>query len=81
MHETDIEIEFREPLREILEEYFSKCDQLNIDPLASAIMLNKEVLRYILDEYNIEWYIYCGALQLMCSEPDVRAMISKRRIN
>jgi len=69
------------PLREILKDYFVRCDQLEIDPIEGAMVLNKEILHYLLDEYNIEWYVYCGALQLLCSEPDVRTLISKRKIN
>tara|TARA_Y100000310_G_C20591014_1_gene767981 strand:- start:98 stop:340 length:243 start_codon:yes stop_codon:yes gene_type:complete len=69
------------PLREILKDYFDQCDMLKVDPIDGAMLVNKEMMRYVLDEYNIEWYVYCGALQLLCSEPEVRTLISKRKIN
>jgi len=69
------------PLREIMKVYYDRCDMLKIDPIDSAMLVNKEMMRYVLDEYNIEWYVYCGALQLLCSDPEVRTLISKRKIN
>ena len=70
-----------EPFEGILKEYFDQCDLVNCDPLRGMLIYNVAMMKYLLDEYNITWQIYCTAMQGLCADPEVRNMLPKRKIN
>ena len=70
-----------EPLRIILKEYFEECENVDCDPVRGMLLMNAAMMKYLLDEYNIHWQLYCTALQGLCADPEIRNMVSKRKIN
>ena len=77
----DLEEWLTDPLKPLLKEYFEQCELLNCDPIKGMLLLNLTTMQHLLDEYNIGWQVYCGTLQHMCADPEIRNLIPKRKIN